>query len=176
MSQEPHPNLSGQSHGRAMLIIFWLLVLGALTYFFGTWEEHQYNPNQNLNSDTQQGVRQVVLERNRYHHYVASGLINGTAVTFMLDTGATAVVIPANLANKLQLKAGRPHIANTANGQVEVRATRIDTLELGAIKLHNINASINPGMDGEEILLGMSALKQIEFSQKGKVLTLRQYH
>lgn len=159
-----------------MLIIFWLLVLGALTYVFGTWEKKQYNPNQDLSGEQLQGARQVVLERNRFNHYVANGLINGIPVTFMLDTGATAVVIPANLANNLHLKAGRPHIANTANGQIEVRATRIDTLELGVIKLRNINASINPGMSGEEILLGMSALKQIEFSQKGKMLTLRQHH
>lgn len=159
-----------------MLIIFWLLVLGALTYTFASWEEKQYNPNQDLSGEQFQGARQVILERNRFNHYVASGLINGTPVTFMLDTGATAVVVPANLASKLRLKAGRPHIANTANGQVEVCATRIDTLELGVIKLHDINASINPGMSGEEILLGMSALKQIEFSQRGKMLTLKQHH
>lgn len=176
MSQDPQINRSGQSHGRAMLIIFWLLVLGALTYFFGTWEKKQYNPNQDLSGEQLPGSRQVVLERNRFNHYVASGLINGIPVTFMLDTGATAVVVPANLATKLRLKAGRPHIANTANGQVEVRATRIDTLELGAIRLRDINASINPGMGGEEILLGMSALKQVEFSQKGKMLTLRQHY
>jgi len=65
-------------------------------------------------------------------------------------------------------------MANTANGQVQVRATRINTLQLGPITLYNLEASINPGMDGNEILLGMSALKQIEFSQKGKFLTLRQ--
>lgn len=176
MPQDPQSSRPEQSYGRAMLIIFWLLILGLLTYAFGTWEEYQYNPNQHLNGAQTQGTRQVVLERNRFHHYVASGLINGVPVTFMLDTGATAVVVPASLADKLQLIAGRPHIANTANGQVQVRATRIDTLELGSIKLRDINASINPGMQGEEILLGMSALKQIEFSQRGKMLTLKQHH
>ena len=159
-----------------MLIIFWLLVLGLLTYTFSNWEEKQYNPNQGLTGEQYDGVRQLALERNRYQHYVASGLINSIPVTFMLDTGATAVVVPAGLADKLQLKAGRPHIANTANGQVQVYATRIESLQLGPILLQDINASINPGMDGEEILLGMSALKQIEFSQKGKMLTLRQHH
>jgi aspartyl protease family protein len=46
---------------------------------------------------------------------------------------------------------------------------------LGAIGLVNVNAGIVPGMDGEEILLGMSALRQLDFSQRGGELILRQY-
>jgi len=41
--------------------------------------------------------------------------------------------------------------------------------------MNNVRASINPYMDGEEILLGMSALKQLELLQQGKTLTLKQY-
>lgn len=161
--------------GRGMLAIFWLLALALLTVFFGSWEDKQYNPNQTVNSQQGDGLREVVLQRNRYNHYVANGQINGKEVTFMLDTGATAVVVPKNLANKLGLIPGKRYFASTANGRVEVRGTRIDTLQLGAITLHDLRASINPGMDGNEILLGMSALKQVEFSQRGKELTLRQY-
>jgi len=62
----------------------------------------------------------------------------------------------------------------TANGIVEVRDTTIETLQLGSIRLSNIRASINPGMVGEEILLGMSALKDLEFTQRGSKLTLKQ--
>jgi len=40
-------------------------------------------------------VREVVLKRNRYGHYVANGSINGSQVEFLLDTGATAVAVPA---------------------------------------------------------------------------------
>ena len=176
----PDANIQPQRpFGRGMQILFWLTALAFLSFIFARWEAQQYNPNQKLNdyplNDPQNNAaREVTLERNRYHHYVASGLINNIPVTFMLDTGASAVVVPKNLANKLQLIAGRPHIANTANGQVQVRATHIKHLQLGPIQLYNLDASINPGMDGDEILLGMSALKQIEFSQKGKFLTLKQ--
>jgi len=47
-------------------------------------------------------------------------------------------------------------------------------LQIGDIVLDNVKASIIPTMQGEEILLGMSALKQVEFRQKGDFLTLIQ--
>jgi len=66
-------------------------------------------------------------------------------------------------------------MVSTANGNAEVRATKIDKLMLGTIQLQNVQASITPGMTGDEILLGMSVLKQLDFTQSGKTLTLRQY-
>jgi aspartyl protease family protein len=61
----------------------------------------------------------------------------------------------------------------TANGPVTIYQTRIDELHLGKIRLTNIDASINPNMGGA-ILLGMTALGQIEFSQQADTLTLKQ--
>ena len=66
-------------------------------------------------------------------------------------------------------------MTTTANGLVETRATRIDELRLGTITLRDVRASINPGMRDDEILLGMSALKNIEFTHRNGVLTLKQY-
>jgi aspartyl protease family protein len=58
---------------------------------------------------------------------------------------------------------------------VTVFDTQLDQLSIGDITLKNVNASINPSMDMGEILLGMSALKEIEFTQRGDQLTLKQY-
>jgi aspartyl protease family protein len=57
---------------------------------------------------------------------------------------------------------------------IQVYSTILNELQLGNIRLHDIKASITPSMGGEIILLGMSALKQIEFMQRGSNLTLRQ--
>ncbi|GAB3093097.1 TIGR02281 family clan AA aspartic protease [Aestuariicella hydrocarbonica] len=160
--------------GKGMLIVFWLLVIGLLTWGFGNWEESQINPNTSPNSSINAQYREVVLDSNRQHHYVASGLINQQPVVFLLDTGATDVVIPQRLANKLGLKAGNPQIASTANGNVTVYSTRLDNVALGDIHLTDVRASINPGMRGNEVLLGMSALKSIEFRQSQGQLVLRQ--
>ena len=168
---------SQKKTGKIMIYIAWLLVLGLLTISFNAWEKHQYNPNTNPVSFRSEanGVTEVQLASNRYNHYIVDGTINGHKVTFLLDTGATNVAIPAHLAHKLGLQRGYRHQVMTANGIAEAFGTRLNTLTIGDIILRDIRASINPSMAGNEILLGMSALKQIEFTQRGDQLTLRQY-
>jgi aspartyl protease family protein len=61
----------------------------------------------------------------------------------------------------------------TANGRATAYATRLDSLQLGEIEVRDVRAHISPSMDGEEVLLGMSVLKQLDFNQQGDTLTLR---
>lgn len=161
--------------GQGMLIVAFAFGLAALTGLFNDWLGNKANPNQNLQGIIAPGgAREVVLERNQQGHYLASGEINGLPVTFLLDTGATDVAIPSHVAEAAGLQRGFAGRASTANGAVTVYATRIDELVLGNIVLHDITASITPSMGGNTILLGMSALQRIEFSQRGSLLTLRQ--
>jgi aspartyl protease family protein len=160
--------------GQIMLMVSFALGLGLLTYFFQDVLEKQDNPNQALASQiNNDGSVSVVLERNRQGHYVLDGQINGVTARFLLDTGATDVVVPAALAETIGLIPGARSMAGTANGNIVVFNTRIDTLEVGDIHLRDISASINPAMSGDTVLLGMSALKRIEFTQSGNRLTLR---
>jgi len=162
--------------GIGMAIAMWVVVLGLLTLFFQDRTEKWHNPNQNLQTrQTGGGVRELVLTRNRAGHYVANGSINGEPVVFMLDTGATDVAIPGAVAERLRLKRGRPMVYQTANGAVKVYRTLLDEVALGGIALRGVRASINPAMRQEEVLLGMSFLKHLEFTQRGNTLTLRQY-
>ena len=158
-----------------MLVICFALALIALTVFFDDWIADQNNPNTDPESvKLADGSLQVVLLRNRQGHYVSAGTINGKPVTFLLDTGATDVAVPAGIAKKLDLKHGARAQVITAAGVVPVFSTTINQLTLGHILLDRVSASITPSMGGETILLGMSALKQIEFTQRGDTLTLRQ--
>ncbi len=155
----------------------WLALLVLLTLYFADKERDFINPNQAVVSTTGQGFAEVQLKANHQHHYLANGTINHKPVTFMIDTGASDVAIPRALADELGLVAGEAGISTTANGDVRVYRTQIDRLQLGEIVLHNVKGSLNPGMDGNnEILLGMSFLKQLDFSQKDNVLTLRTKH
>jgi aspartyl protease family protein len=52
--------------------------------------------------------------------------------------------------------------------------TLLDEIRLGDLRVGPVRASINPGFSGEDILLGMSFLKQLDFSQQGNTLTLKQ--
>lgn len=168
---------SPQRLGTGMIIAAWILGLGLLTLFFNQFLEKRYNPNRHLPAQhSQDGVREVTLQRNRNGHYVASGKINGVPVVFFLDTGATTVSIPEPLAQQLKLKRGVAMQMNTANGVITAFSTELDSVTLGAIELRKVRASINPQMQGDdEILLGMSFLRQLEFTQRGNTLILRQY-
>ncbi|MDH5218003.1 MAG: TIGR02281 family clan AA aspartic protease [Gammaproteobacteria bacterium] len=167
---------SGRKIGKWFSIAAWLILLGFLTMFFNDFIASQRNPNQNISStNAKDGSKEIILKRNRAGHYVATGYINQQPVEFLLDTGATNVAIPAHLAQKLALKPERRIIYQTANGSVQGHTTTISQLDLGNIQLRNVHGGINPGMNNDFVLLGMSFLKQLEFIQRGDKLTIRQY-
>ena len=120
------------------------------------------------------GQAEVVLKQNRQGHYVTRGTINEAQVVFLLDTGATQVSIPAHIADELQLQSNGSYNVQTANGRVKVYSTVLEQLSIGNIFLYNVAANINPAMKSNEILLGMSALKRVDFSQTGTQLILRE--
>lgn len=159
--------------GKGMLIVAWVIGLGLLTLVFDDQLAKQFNPNPEPLSSSIQGVQEVRLKQNRAGHYVSSGEINGQPVVFLLDTGATHVSVPMHLAEQLNLQKGRSSWVQTANGRVQVAQTNIKQLSIGDIYLDDVRANLNPGFKANEILLGMSALKQLEFTQKGEWLILR---
>ncbi|MGB5611560.1 MAG: TIGR02281 family clan AA aspartic protease [Sedimenticolaceae bacterium] len=161
-----------------MLILAWLGGLVLLTVVFQDFLESRHNPNADpLVRIGEQGHKEVVLERNPQGHYVASGLINGYPVTFLLDTGATDVAIPAALADRLRLQRRGGGISQTANGPVAVWQAALDEISVGTIRLDDVRASIVPSMPpGSPVLLGMSFLKQLHFTQRDRQLILRQRH
>ncbi len=174
MKQTPAPGSESKQLGKGMIIAAWLLLLGLLTWFFNDQLGQQHNPNQQVMSAmSPDGQPEVILQRNRFGHYVASGLINTQPVVFMLDTGATDVSIPLPVAEKLGLEKGQPLMYQTANGTIRAWQTVIDEISLGELRVGPVRASINPGAQGNEILLGMSFLKQLDFNQQGNTLTLK---
>ncbi len=172
----PESENQSQKHmGRHMMLAAWIIAIGLLSLFFSDVLDRQWNPNRNIESSiSNQGLREIRLKRNRQGHYVARGRINDQSVTFLLDTGATVVSIPQDIARNLSLKAGTRSYANTANGVIETYSTRLDSIGIGNIELHDIAAHINPHMNTNEVLLGMSFLKRLELIQRGDTLTIRQ--
>ncbi|WP_028695000.1 retropepsin-like aspartic protease family protein [Pseudomonas cremoricolorata] len=165
---------AGKRAGKVLMIIAWAAALFLATRFFAEWEARQDNPNTQVRSEHGAGFIEVRLLGNGHGHFVADGLINGQTAHFMLDTGATDVAIPESLARQWGLERGAPVMLSTANGRTEGYRTRLDELQLGDIRLRNVRAVVVPGLDDEQVLLGMSALRQLEFTQRGGTLLLRQ--
>jgi aspartyl protease family protein len=153
-----------------MAFVASLLVLGLFYLYFENSLQARNNPNRQL--QIAPGA-ELVLKRSGDGHYVFPGTINGRPVTFLLDTGATLVSVPAHLADELGLKAGAHQRSITANGTVDTRTTRVDALAFGPFDLRGVSASLNPGMVGDQVLLGMSVLRHLEFTQRGDTLLLR---
>lgn len=158
-----------------MSVLAWVTLLGLLTLFFQDQLADQANPNRNVSSGrADDGRIEVVLQRNRMGHYVADGTINGVPVTFLLDTGATGVAISPELARAARAPQGQAVMSQTANGTVRAYLTRLESVRLGAIEQTEVRATIAPGLGTEQVLLGMSFLKNLELIQRGDQLTLRQ--
>ena len=164
----------GKRAGKVLMILAWAAALFLATRFFGAWEQRQHNPNTEVHSAHGPGFVEVRLVGNHQGHFVVDGAINEQPVHFMLDTGATDVAIPERVARQLDLARGAPVQVSTANGRTEGYRTRLNSVQLGDIRLRDVRAMVVPGLDGDQILLGMSALKQLEFTQRSGTLLLRQ--
>lgn len=158
-----------------MIAMMWVLLLILLVYFFGEVIERKLNPNQALTTRyIGENIREVTLQRNNLGHYITNGQINGSEVVFMLDTGATGVAVPAHIAREVGLKKGRAIEIHTANGRATGYMSNLDRIGIDGIQMENVRAVINPNDSSDMILLGMTFLKEIEFTQRGDELILRQ--
>ena len=173
MASSDHEADAGRGLGTGMWVLFWVCVLGLGTWLFADVLGLRENPNGAVTGTLENGIAEVRLRANPQGHYVADGLVNGRPVQMMVDTGATTVAIPGAWADRLGLTRGPRISVRTANGETEAWLTRIEALQLGSMVFRDVRANIVPNLDGG-ILLGMSALSSVEFSQRDGELVLRQ--
>lgn len=117
---------------------------------------------------------EVVLSADSQGHFLTLGRINGGTVRFLVDTGATRVALGPGQARQLGLDPTRGQVgyAQTANGAIRVSRLKLDSVEIGGIVLHNVDAEIGAA-DMPFVLLGMSFLNRTEMHRDGSTLRLR---
>jgi aspartyl protease family protein len=149
------PNLSQMGKAMALWgVIFLAILLGVLL-----WNDlrGQIQPQQVMLSDTS-----VTVPRASNGHFYLTLEVNGTPTRFVVDTGATAIVLAradaraAGIDTETLIFTGR---ATTANGIVETAPVTLNTLTLGGTTDTNIRAVVNNG-EMEESLLGMTYLSR----------------
>jgi len=106
-------------------------------------------------------------------HFLADGQVNGGYVRFLVDTGASLVALPARDAVRLGIdyRKGRPGVTQTANGAAPVYAITLDSVRVGNIELHGVEAVVLERGLGFA-LLGMSFLNRVEMTREGATMTL----
>lgn len=120
------------------------------------------------------GPATAVLTADVAGHFYTTGSINGTSVRFLVDTGASLVSLGASDARRVGIDASRGQrgITHTANGQAVVSRVRLDTVRVGEIVLHNVEAMVHQ-QDMPMVLLGMSFLNRMEMQRNGETMTLK---
>jgi len=122
---------------------------------------------------TGSGNQRTVLKADGRGHFVADGQVNGAAVRFLVDTGATLIALPATDAKRMgvsYLNAPRG-VVSTANGSAAAYKVKLDTVRVGDITINNVDAVVMEG--GLTIpLLGMSFLNRTEMTREGETMVL----
>jgi aspartyl protease family protein len=115
----------------------------------------------------------VVLTADLGGHFYGAGTINGRAVRFMVDTGATVVTLSQAEADRIGLpfRDAPRAMATTANGEVPVHRVMLQQVRLGDVQVPMVEAVVMPaGMP--HVLLGNSFLQRFQFKRENDVLTL----
>mgnify|MGYP000869253685 CR=1 FL=1 len=122
--------------------------------------------------------RKVRIEADESGHFQAETRINGRAVTALVDTGATLVALNRTTARQVGISltaADFNRQARTANGIARAATARIDTLQIGRIRMRNVDAMILEDSALAGALVGMSFLARLSsFRIENGVLSMEQ--
>lgn len=109
-------------------------------------------------------------------HFYIDVLVNQTPIRFMIDTGASDIVLSVRDTRKSGVNLNNLSMVRqyqTANGMISGAITTVDKMEVSGLVLSDVTVSINDSNMGTS-LLGMSFLnrfKKYEFYQDRLVLT-----
>ena len=115
----------------------------------------------------------IVLTAGDGGHFLAQGSINGKAVQFMVDTGATAVAMGAAEAKRMGIDytSGRPVRMSTANGQALGYLLTLNSVRIGDVEVQNVEAIVSP-QAMPFVLLGNSFLTRFSMRRDSDQMVL----
>jgi aspartyl protease family protein len=139
-------------------ILVWVLIFVGIIAAYGMWGDIRSTVIPTATVHSAEG--RIEIPQSPDGHYRLSLDVNGTPVNFIVDTGASNVVLSKRDAERAGFDPdtlpffGR---ARTANGEVRTAPITIDTLSLQGVTERNVVAAVNGG-ELDESLLGMSYL------------------
>lgn len=151
------------------VVTVWLLLGTALFLAVQAWLAQRDRTR--FESD---GMGTVTLRRSADGHFHWPGQVNGRALDFLVDTGATRTALPGALAQQLRLQRGRDLRSSTAGGVVQGYEARVDLRLEGGFLVRDLRVTVLPDLAAP--LLGMDVLSRLRFSQQQGTLRLEPAH
>ena len=151
-----------------------ILAIGAALFFafdrFGPWQSGRgYRPKP-IETLSDAGVE---LRRTLDGHYYVSGSINGEAVVFMVDTGASTVSVSRTMAERLGLEGCRQRTYATAGGTVRGCEARARELSVAGVRARDVRVAVLPSQRDELVLLGMNVLRHFRMQTESGTMRLQ---
>lgn len=140
--------------------LVWALIFVGVIAAVGLWGDIRNTVMPGRATYTEEG--RIVLPRAADGHYYLTAQVNGAPVDFVVDTGATGIVLTLGDARKAGLNTdnlayvGR---AYTANGEVHTAPVVLESIRIGPVRDTRIRATVNSG-EMDRSLLGMDYLQR----------------
>ena len=109
-------------------------------------------------------ISEFIIKQNPNGYYFIDGAINGKALSFVIDTGASFVSMPSSVARNARISCKGKVDMQTANGSTDGCITSIQKLTFGPFEIKNVMAVIAPNL--KQPLLGMNVLQQLKIAQE----------
>lgn len=115
----------------------------------------------------------VVLTAGAGGHFLSQGAINGRAVQFMVDTGASAVGVGQAEADRLGIdyRKGRPVNVGTSNGVVQGWLVKLALVRIGDVEVRDVDAVVSPAAM-PYVLLGNTFLSRFRMKRDNEQMVL----
>jgi len=115
----------------------------------------------------------IVLNESSGGHFMTPGQINGRAVQFMVDTGATNIAMSALDAERagIAYKTGQPVRMSTANGISQGFRVKLNSVRIGDVEIFDVDAVVTPE-PMPFMLLGNSFLSRFQMRRENALMTL----
>ena len=147
------------------VVTLWLLAGLVVFLSIQWWQYRQAQTRFQFDGDV------IEIRRGGDGHYHWPGSVNGRAVDFLIDTGATGTAISASLARELRLPSNGAVQSSTAGGRVTGYMVRADVTLQGGVRAERLRVVALPDLD-DRPLLGMDVLGRLRWQQRDGVLRI----
>jgi aspartyl protease family protein len=145
----------GLKWGPFWIVVFWTLVMCSLYFAMS----HYLKPKPQIVTAT----GDLIIPRAKDGHFYAQGAVNGSPANFMVDTGATLVMVSEQFSRKASMAPGVPAVFQTANGELSGRIVPDVPITIGPISVTGVRVAVGLiGRDVGDALLGQSFLSKFD--------------